>query len=155
MKLINQTNIRLDLEDLLNREWWTVERNGLELRVKSAVPLNDWAVIVSPLKGKKPYSGFCEPGKKLITIRINPANSYPFTQEIPTGTWTVWKTETQRCFKYVGQPVTFSDPNELVRWIFCHEFSHVLDYLQGFSLRMKQTKANRFALKHYKKEAER
>jgi hypothetical protein len=53
-----------------------------------------------------------------------------------------WKVEYGKDFKL---------PNELARFIFLHEFSHLLDYLRGLNLYFKQTKANRFALANWKR----
>ena len=146
MNVINKTNLDLDLEDLLKREWWTVELRGLEIPVKP-LSLDGWAVIVSWKNGKHPFIGHFHPSKKLIEIKLNPANRYPLTWEAATGTERL----TPALYRYKLEKITFNDPSELIRFIFCHEFSHVLDHLQGFSLMVKQTKANRFALRHYLK----
>ena len=157
MRLINETDLKLDLEDLLNREWWEVEHRTLgTLKIKPAKPLNDWTVKVSWLKGTQPYYGYYEPSKKLIMIKLNPNDALirllledkaRFDRQVAVGTEQL----DPITYRYKFENVAFLSANDLVRWIFCHEFSHVLDYLQGFSLRMKQTKANRFALRHYYK----
>jgi hypothetical protein len=116
--------------------------------VKPAQPLNDWCIKIYWLNNnaKKPYGGCCNPFKKQILIAINKNNVYPLTEKFAVGT-----EQTLYGFKYVFETLTFNNPKELIRFIFLHEFSHLLDYMQRFSLRYKQTKANRFAIKHFKK----
>jgi hypothetical protein len=147
MEVINKTNLPISLEDLTNNRHWRVEY-GRDFKLPIIVsPLSDWKVIIRWLNSKKPYRGFCSPREKLIIIAINPKNNYPFKVEIPIGTEQI----NANLYKYKFETVTFNNPSELVRFIFLHEFSHLLDYLRGLSLRMKQTKANRFALANWKR----
>jgi hypothetical protein len=149
MQLINETSLPIFLNDLLNKREWEVEYGTCIKKVTVIVkPLTDWKVTVRWLHGKKPYRGFCSPKDKLILIALNPKNRYPFTTEILIGTEQI----NSNLYTYKCETVTFNNPNELARFIFLHEFSHLLDYVRGFSLRMKQTKANRFALANWKGE---
>lgn len=148
MRLENKTDIPIFLEDLLDREWWEAEHSSLTLPVKPIQPLSDWRVEVYWLNGnaKKPFSGHCNPSRKLITIAINKRNTYPLTAKFAVGT-----EQTPYGYKYIFETIALNSPKELIRFIFLHEFSHLLDYMQGLSLSYKQTKANRFALKHFKR----
>ena len=147
MQLENRTNLPISLGDLLDREYWTVEA-GKDLKIPvKPVSLEGWKVLIRWKNGKQPFSGFCNPSKKLILIAINPKNTYPFTQKFAVGT----EQADPSAFYYTHQTITFNNAKELIRFIFLHEFSHLLDHFQGFSLRMKQTKANRFALANWKR----
>lgn len=147
MRIENRIGVQIFLEDLLNREWWEAEYGSLTLPVKPS-QLSGWRVKVYWLNSnaKKPFSGRCNPSRKLITIGINKRNVYPLTAKFAVGT-----VQTPYGYKYVFETVAFNSPKELVRFIFLHEFSHLLDYMRGLSLSYKQTKANRFALKHFKR----
>jgi len=149
LRVENRTIFPIFLEDLIRKREWEVEYGKYVKSVRVYVPpLDDWRVVIRPLRGKKPYRGFYSPKDKRILIAINPENRYPLTVEILVGTERI---DANR-FKYTFQKVTFNSPNELARFIFLHEFSHLLDYMQGYSIRYKQTRANRFALKHLKGE---
>ncbi|PMB74347.1 hypothetical protein C0199_00100 [Candidatus Bathyarchaeota archaeon] len=147
MKVENRTIFPIFLEGLIRKREWEVEYGKYVKSVRVYVPpLDNWRVVIRPLRGKKPYGGFCSPKEKLILIALNPKNNYPLTVETPVRTEPVNAT----LYRYTFENVTFNSPNELARFIFLHEFSHLLDYLRGYSLRVKQTRANRFALKHFK-----
>jgi hypothetical protein len=146
MKVENRTDLPIFLDDLINRQDWKLEYGkDFELPMKLAQPLDDWKVIIRWKNGKHRFGGRCLPSKKLIEIAVNPRNIYPLTQK--------WAIGTERFYtpfygyRYVYETVTFKNPNELARFIFLHEFSHLLDYLQGLNLHRKQTRSNRFAMR--------
>lgn len=149
MKVENKTTLSLQLDDLLSEQSWEVEYGGLNLPIKLMQPLEDWKVEVHWLNGKHPFRGRCQPSQRLITIAINKNITYPFTQKFAVGTKQIF--HPFHGYEYVMETVAFNSPNELVRFIFLHEFSHLLDYLRGLNMHRKQTKANRFALKHFKR----
>lgn len=149
MQIINKTNLPIFLNDLTSKQEWKVEYGkDFKLPIKLAQPLDDWKVIIRWKNGKHPFSGFCSPPKKQIIIAINPKNTYPLTQKWAVGTEQV----SPNAYRYIYQTVTFNSPNELIRFIFLHEFSHLLDHLRGLNTCRKQTKANRFALENWKPE---
>jgi len=149
MKVENKTTLPLQLDDLLSKQSWEVEYSGLNLPIKLTQPLEDWKVEIRWLNGKHPFHGRCTSSKKLITIAINKNITYPFTQKFAVGTKQIF--HPFHGYEYINETVTFNNPNELIRFIFLHEFSHLLDYLRGLNMHRKQTKANRFALKHFKR----
>jgi len=149
MKVENKTTLSLQLDDLLSKQSWEVEYGSLNLPIKLTQPLDDWKVEVHWHNGKHPFHGRCQPSQRLITIAINKNITYPFTQKFAVGTKQIF--HPFQGYEYVMETVTFDNPNELVRFIFLHEFSHLLDYLRGLNMHRKQTKANRFALKHFKR----
>ena len=149
MKVENKTTLSLRLDDLLSKQSWEVEYGSLNLPIKLMQPLEDWKVEVRWHNGKHPFHGKCQPSQKLITIAINKNINYPFTQKFAVGTKQIF--QPFYGYEYVMETVTFNSPNQLIRFIFLHEFSHLLDYLRGLNMHRKQTKANRFALKHFKK----
>jgi hypothetical protein len=112
-------------------------------------PLDEWKVKVHWHNGKHPFHGKCQPSQRLITIAINKNITYPFTQKFAVGTKQIF--HPFHGYEYIMETVAFKNPNELIRFIFLHEFSHLLDYLRGLNMYRKQTKANRFALKHFKR----
>lgn len=145
ISLVNRTDLELNMSDFLERDKWTVELRGLEIPIEIVRPLDDHTVVVSwKQRGKYPFAGHYHPGKKLIEVKLRPDNTYPLKWKFPVGTEQV----SPIAYRYRTEEVTFNNPNELTRYIYCHEFSHLLDRLQGFSLRMKETKANRFVLKN-------
>jgi len=148
MQVINKTNLPIFLNDLTNKQEWKVEYGAdFKLPIKLAQPLNDWKVIIRWKNGKHPFGGRCLPSKKQIEIAINPKNTYPLTQKFAVKTEQVYP----YAYRYINQTTTFNNPNELARFIFLHEFSHLLDHLRGLNLHRKQTKANRFALANWKR----
>jgi len=149
MKVENKTTLPLQLDDLLSKQSWEVEYGSLNLPIKLMQPLEDWKVEVHWHNGKHPFHGRCQPSQRLITIAINKNTTYPFTQEFAVGTKQIF--HPFHGYEYINETVTFNNPNELIRFIFLHEFSHLLDYLRGLNMHRKQTKANRFALKHFKR----
>ena len=149
MKVENKTNLSLRLDDLLSKQNWEVEYGSLNLPIKLMQPLDDWKVEVQWLNGKYPFHGRCTSSKKLITIGINKNINYPFTQKFAVGTKQIF--HPFHGYEYINETVTFNNPNELIRFIFLHEFSHLLDYYRGLNMHRKQTRANRFALKHFKR----
>ncbi|MBT0160508.1 hypothetical protein G4O51_11060 [Candidatus Bathyarchaeota archaeon A05DMB-2] len=149
MKVENKTTLSLQLDDLLSKQSWEVEYGSLNLPIKLMQPLEDWKVEVRWLNGKHPFHGRCQPSQRLITIAINKNITYPFTQKFAVGTKQIF--HPFHGYEYVMETVTFNSPNELIRFIFLHEFSHLLDYLRGLNMHRKQTRANRFALKHFKR----
>jgi hypothetical protein len=149
MKVENKTTLSLRLDDLLSKQSWEVEYGSLNLPIKLMQPLEDWKVEVRWHNGKHPFHGKCQPSQKLITIAINKNINYPFTQKFAVGTKQIF--QPFYGYEYVMETVTFNSPNQLIRFIFLHEFSHLLDYLRGLNMHRKQTKANRFALKHFKR----
>jgi len=149
MKVENKTTLSLQLDDLLSKQSWEVEYGSLNMPIKLMQPLEDWKVEIRWLNGKHPFHGKCQPSQRLITIAINKNITYPFTVEFAVGTKQVF--HLFYGYEYVMETVAFNSPNELVRFIFLHEFSHLLDYLRGLNMHRKQTKANRFALKHFKR----
>jgi hypothetical protein len=149
MKVENKTTLPLQLDDLLSKQSWEVEYGSLNLPIKLMQPLEDWKVEVRWLNGKHPFHGRCQPSQRLITIAINKNINYPFTQKFAVGTKQIF--HPFHGYEYVMKTVTFNSPNDLIRFIFLHEFSHLLDYLRGLNMHRKQTKANRFALKHFKR----
>ena len=149
MKVENKTTLSLQLDDLLSKQSWEVEYGSLNLPIKLMQPLNDWKVEVRWHNGKHPFHGKCQPSQRLITIAINKNVTYPFTQKFAVGTKQVF--HPFQGYEYIMETVTFNNPNELIRFIFLHEFSHLLDYLRGLNMHRKQTRANRFALKHFKR----
>jgi len=149
MKVENKTTLSLQLDDLLSKQSWEVEYGSLNLPIKLMQPLNDWKVEVRWHNGKHPFHGKCQPSQRLITIAINKNVTYPFTQKFAVGTKQIF--HPFQGYEYIMETVTFNNPNELIRFIFLHEFSHLLDYLRGLNMHRKQTRANRFALKHFKR----
>jgi len=149
MKVENKTTLPLHLDDLLSKQSWEVEYGSLNLPIKLMQPLEDWKVEVHWHNGKHPFHGRCQPSQRLITIAINKNITYPFTQEFAVGTKQIF--HPFHGYEYTMETVAFNSPNELIRFIFLHEFSHLLDYLRGLNMHRKQTKANRFALKHFKR----
>jgi len=149
LKVENKTTLPLQLDDLLSKQSWEVEYGSLNLPIKPMQPLEDWKVEVHWLNGKHPFHGKCQPSQKLITIAINKNINYPFTQKFAVGTKQIF--HPFQGYEYIMETVAFNSPNELIRFIFLHEFSHLLDYLRGLNMHRKQTKANRFALKHFKR----
>ena len=149
MNVENKTTLSLQLDDLLSEQSWEVEYGSLNLPIKLMQPLEDWKVEIRWLNGKHPFHGKCQPSQRLITIAINKNITYPFTQKFAVGTKQVF--HPFYGYEYVMETVAFNSPNELIRFIFLHEFSHLLDYLRGLNMHRKQTKANRFALKHFKR----
>jgi hypothetical protein len=149
MKVENKTTLSLQLDDLLSKQSWEVEYSGLNLPIKLMQPLEDWKVEIRWLNGKHPFHGKCQPSQRLITIAINKNLNYPFTQKFAVGTKQIF--HPFHGYEYVMETVAFNSPNELIRFIFLHEFSHLLDYYRGLNMHRKQTKANRFALKHFKR----
>ena len=148
MQVINKTNLPIFLNDLTNKQEWKVEYGkDFKLPIKLAQPLNDWKVIIRWKNGKHPFGGRCLPSKKQIEIAINAKNTYPLTQKWAVGTEQVYP----HAYRYIYETITLHNPNELIRFIFLHEFSHLLDYLRGLNLHFKQTKANRFALANWKR----
>ncbi|MGQ9642120.1 MAG: hypothetical protein ACUVUF_08420 [Candidatus Bathycorpusculaceae bacterium] len=148
MQVINKTSLPISLNDLTDKQEWKVEYGkDFNLPIKLVQPLDDWKVIVRWKNGKRPFSGFCNSSQKLIVIAINPKNAYPLTQKFAVGTEQVYP----GAYRYIYETITFHNPNELIHFIFLHEFSHLLDYLRGLNLRFKQTKANRFALTNWKR----
>jgi len=148
MQVINKTNLPIFLNDLTSKQEWKVEYGkDFNLPIKLAQPLNDWKVIIRLKNGKHPFGGRCLPSKKQIEIALNPKNTYPLTQKFAVKTEQVYP----YAYRYINQTTTFNNPNELARFIFLHEFSHLLDYLRGLNLHRKQTKANRFALANWKR----
>ncbi|MBS7648579.1 MAG: hypothetical protein QXK89_08765 [Candidatus Bathyarchaeia archaeon] len=146
MRLMNYTDISISLEDLLDKETWEVERRSttVHVRVDHDI-LKGWVIKVYWLNknARKPYRGQFDSSKKLITVGISRKITYPFSAEIPVKT-----NKTRFGYKYVTEKVVFYSPKELIRFIFLHEFSHLIDYLRGLNLNFKQTKANRFALRY-------
>lgn len=136
------TDYRLELDDLLERSKWVAEVRGLELTVE--LPPDRGLVVVDELRGVRPFHGFYNPKEDKITIKLNPKNEYPFTHFFPTGTEQISPTT----YRYTGKHIRFKDPNELARFIFCHELSHRVDKALGYRLAYKQTKANRFAFRN-------
>ena len=149
MKVENKTTLSLQFDDLLSKQSWEVEYGSLNLPIKLMQPLNDWKVEVRWHNGKHPFHGKCQPSQRLITIAINKNVTYPFTQKFAVGTKQVF--HPFQGYEYIMETVAFNNPNELIRFIFLHEFSHLLDYLRGLNMHRKQTRANRFALKHFKR----
>jgi hypothetical protein len=149
MKVENKTTLSLQLDDLLSKQSWEVEYSGLNLPIKLMQPLDEWKVEIRWLNGKHPFHGKCQPSQRLITIAINKNLNYPFTQKFAVGTKQIF--HPFHGYEYVMETVAFNSPNELIRFIFLHEFSHLLDYYRGLNMHRKQTKANRFALKHFKR----
>jgi len=150
MKVENNIDLPIFLDDLVNRESWEVEYGkDFELPIKLAQPLDEWKVEIRWLNGKHPFRGKCQSSQRLITIAINKNITYPFTQKFAVGTKQIF--HPFYGYEYIMETVTFNSPNELVRFIFLHEFSHLLDYYRGLNMHRKQTKANRFALKHFKR----
>jgi hypothetical protein len=150
MQVINKTNLPIFLNDLINKQEWKVEYGKyFKLPIKLAQPLDDWKVIIRWKNGKHPFHGKCQPSQRLITIAINKNINYPFTQEFAVGTRQVF--HPFQGYEYINETVAFKNPNELIRFIFLHEFSHLLDYYRGLNMHRKQTNANRFALKHFKR----
>ena len=148
MQVINKTNLPIFLNDLTNKQEWKVEHGkDFNLPIKLAQPLHDWKVIIRWKNEKHPFSGRCTLSKKQIEIAVNPKNTYPLTQKFAVGTEQVYP----YAYRYINQKITFNNPNELISFIFLHEFSHLLDYLRGLNLHFKQTKANRFALTNWKR----
>ena len=149
MKVENKTTLSLQLDDLLSKQNWEVEYGSLDLPIKLTQPLEDWKVEVHWLNGKHPFHGKCQPSQKLITIGINKNITYPFTAKFAVGTKQIF--HPFQGYEYINETVALNSPNELIRFIFLHEFSHLLDYYRGLNMHRKQTKANRFALKHFKR----
>jgi hypothetical protein len=149
MKVENKTTLPLQLDDLLSKQSWEPEYGSLNLPIKLMQPLDEWKVEVHWHNGKHPFHGKCQPSQRLITIAINKNITYPFTQEFAVGTKQIF--HPFQGYEYIMETVAFNNPNELIRFIFLHEFSHLLDYLRGLNMHRKQTKANRFALKHFKR----
>ena len=149
MKVENKTTLPLQLDDLLSKQSWEVEYRGLNLPIKLMQPLDEWKAEVHWLNGKRPFDGKCQPSQRLITIAINKNITYPFTQEFAVGTKQIF--HPFHGYEYINETVAFNSPNELIRFIFLHEFSHLLDDLRGLNMSRKQTKANRFALKHFER----
>jgi hypothetical protein len=149
MKVENKTTLPLQLDDLLSKQSWEVEYGSLNLPIKPMQPLEDWKLEVRWLNGKHPFHGKCQPSQKLITIAINKKITYPFTAKFAVGTKQIF--HPFHGYEYVMETVAFNSPNELIRFIFLHEFSHLLDYYRGLNMHRKQTRANRFALKHFKR----
>ena len=150
MKVENKTNLPIFLDDLTSKQRWRVEyEKDFELPIKLAQPLDDWKVEVHWHNGKHPFHGKCQPSQRLITIAINKNITYPFTVEFAVGTKQIF--HPFQGYEYINETVALNSPNELIRFIFLHEFSHLLDYLRGLNMHRKQTKANRFALKHFKR----
>jgi len=148
MQVENRTSLPIFLDDLINRREWRVEHGSFELPIKLVQPLDNWKLIIRWTHGKHPFGGRCLPSKKQIEIAVNPKNTYPLTQKWAVGTEQVYTPFYG--YRYVYETVTFNNPAELVRFIFLHEYSHLLDYLQGLNLHRKQTRANRFALANWK-----
>jgi hypothetical protein len=147
MHLENRTSILISLRDLLDREYWIIERNRL---VRSKVKvysdrLDDWKIVIRWKNGKHPFSGFCNPSEKMIIIAVNPKNTYPLICR-----FTVGARKAPGGYKSDFETVTFNGTKDLVRFIFLHEFSHLLDYCRGLKMSFKQCKANRFALANFR-----
>ena len=149
MKVENKTTLSLQLDDLLSKRSWELAYGSLNLPIKLMQQLDDWKLEVRWHNGKHPFHGKCQPSQRLITIAINKNITYPFTQKFAVGTKQIF--HPFHGYEYIMETVAFDSPNELIRFIFLHEFSHLLDYLRGLNMHRKQTKANRFALKHFKR----
>ncbi|MEM2351460.1 MAG: hypothetical protein QXT26_03535 [Thermoproteota archaeon] len=147
MRLENKTDVPLSPGDLLDREDWGIEYgSSIIIYVRVNVnALKEWVIRVYWLNrnARKPFRGQFNPSKKLITVGINRNIEYPFSAEIPVKT-----EQTSFGYKYLTEKVTFNSPKELIRFIFLHELSHLIDYFKGLKMSFKQTKANRFALRH-------
>lgn len=85
---------------------------------------------------KIPYSGVCYYKDNRIRISINPKNRYPIRIRVGSpfdkNSWNYYP---------------MKSANDLINFVFLHEFSHYLDYRNGIPVRCKQTKADKFALR--------
>lgn len=151
MVVINETDLNIDLSDFLSRDRWEVESGSRMVAIKFRRPLIDWTTTIRYLEGKHPFAGKCTPMRKEILVAVNPKNVYPFANEFAFGTKPWVSPRGQPGYEYIIEAVVFHSANDLVRFIYLHEFSHLLDFLQGYRLHRKQTKANRFALRYYRK----
>ncbi len=83
-----------------------------------------------------PYSGVCYYKLGKIRVSVNPRNLYPVPIRVGSpfdrSSWAYYM---------------MRSAEELMHFVFLHEVSHYLDYRNGLSVRCKQTKADRFALK--------
>ncbi len=145
MRIINKTDINVCLDDLINKKVWEVERGKDFLIPVQLNDLSDWVVIIRYMRknSKFPFDGYCSPVSKTIMIKINPNNNYPVEVKECIGT-----EQTLLGYRYITQKVVFNSPNEIIRFVFLHEFSHLLDHYMGYKLSYKQTRANRFALRN-------
>ncbi len=85
---------------------------------------------------KIPYGGVCYYRDNRIRISINPKNRYPIKIRVGSpfdkNSWNYYP---------------MKSANDLINFVFLHEFSHYLDYRNGIPVRCKQTKADKFALR--------
>ena len=85
---------------------------------------------------RTPYSGVCYYKEHRIRVSINSRNRYPV--RVRTGS-----PFDRRSWRYYDM----DSSEELMSFVFLHEFSHYLDYRNGIPVRCKQTKADNYALK--------
>ncbi len=86
---------------------------------------------------------------RLIRVRVNRHNPYPI--DIPFKTSRYYRKVDESGHELVYQKlrsVRLACAEDLILAIFLHEFSHYLDHIEGRNGRYKQTKADKFALRH-------
>lgn len=120
MDLINRTPYDLDFSDL---------------------PVCSCRVEIMVKKIKMQWRGYFYHKRQFIRVSIskdlveNPSDFFPMRSEGYTG---------------IKEPVFFGSPVEIIRFGYCHELKHYLDFFNNKRYKRPHVEANRFALKHYR-----
>jgi len=123
MKILNKTEFR-EMDEILRSY---VENYNLENLIVKISYMRKGA--------KSPYSGICYYKKNKIRVSINKNNKYPIKIKVGspfnTASWEYYY---------------LNSPEEVILFVFLHEISHYLDYINGLAMGCKETKADKFAL---------
>jgi SAM-dependent methyltransferase len=105
-----------------------------------------YEVVVKPLRWRtRPHvQAFCEFGEKRITIQV-PVPFYPFSEQVPYRAKRLRRKRRLR-FRWYSRMLTFERPDELIRYLYLHEYYHW--YLREVRRRRSaaETACDRFAL---------
>lgn len=92
----------------------------------------------------KAYGGHYDPNNGSISVRINKEIKFPYPLQMGTGEWFE---NPDGSFFQILRKVMLKDNLQLCAFIFAHELSHFNDHKLGYSLKYKETKADKFAYK--------
>jgi len=96
---------------------------------------------------KYSWNSYCNFKEKLIVIIVNKNITYPHKRIIWYRSQYI---KTRHEIKKYGKIVNFKNPIEIMRFAYCYEIGHYIESRYGNYLYYR-LKANRFALKYFRK----
>lgn len=135
--------------DIVVRDLPRWSRTRVERLLADLPKARGYTVEVKPLRWRtRPHvQAFCEFGAKLITIQV-PVPFFPFEEDVPYRARRIGGRRRPR-FRWYWKRLRFERPDELMRFLYLHEYYHwYLREVRG-TRSGAETKCDRFALQRF------